>query len=107
MGAREVAVSAGGMTLMAPVDAVSKQDEVDLPLQIAGMGPADEIFRVVVEFTPHAIVLADAQGRILLVNPGAEKLFGYARAELIGQPVEMLVPERFRAPQSGHLTAFG
>lgn len=66
----------------------------------------DEIFRVVVEATPNAIVLANAQGRILLVNAGAERLFGYARSELIGQPVELLLPPRFRSAHPGYRTAY-
>ena len=73
--------------------------------QIAGGRLADEVFRVVVEATPNAIVLADAQGRILLVNAGAEKLFGYTRGEMIGQPVGMLLPERLRAAYAGHAEA--
>ncbi|MGH8094481.1 MAG: PAS domain S-box protein [Chthoniobacterales bacterium] len=56
-----------------------------------------EIFRLLVEAIPSAVVLADRPGRIVLTNAGTEKLFGYTRDELIGQPVEMLVPERFRA----------
>ncbi|MBV8197449.1 MAG: PAS domain S-box protein [Candidatus Eremiobacteraeota bacterium] len=48
------------------------------------------------EHAPDAIVIADSAGHIRLVNAQAERLFGYYREELIGQPVEMLVPQRFR-----------
>jgi PAS domain S-box-containing protein len=58
---------------------------------------AAETFRRVVEAAPHAIVLTGADGRINLVNVQTEQLFGYARDELLGQLVEILVPERFRA----------
>jgi PAS domain S-box-containing protein len=85
---------------------ITKISDEGLGQQIAGGRQPDEIFRVVVEATPNAIVLASAQGRILLVNAGAEKLFGYARGELIGQPVEMLLPERLRAAHPGHRTAY-
>ncbi|MBP8214806.1 MAG: PAS domain S-box protein [Propionivibrio sp.] len=56
----------------------------------------DDAFRRVVEWAPSAMVLIDGNGIILLVNAQTEKMFGYAREALIGQSVEMLVPERFR-----------
>lgn len=57
----------------------------------------NEELRWVVESAPNAFVMADAEGRIVLVNARTEKLLGYRREELIGQPVEILVPDRFRA----------
>jgi PAS domain S-box-containing protein len=54
-------------------------------------------FRQVVEAAPNAMVMIGRAGEIVMVNAQAERAFGYARAELVGQPVEMLVPERFRA----------
>jgi PAS domain S-box-containing protein len=56
----------------------------------------EERFRVAVEAAPNAMVMADHQGKITLVNTQTERLFGYSRAELIGQSVEMLLAERFR-----------
>jgi PAS domain S-box-containing protein len=53
-------------------------------------------FRLVVEAAPNAVVMIDRAGKIVMVNTQAERIFGYSRAELVGQPVEMLVPERFR-----------
>ena len=52
------------------------------------------------EFAPDAMLLASRDGRITLVNSHTEKMFGYRREELFGQPVEMLMPERFR---NGHV----
>ncbi|MBX3468505.1 MAG: PAS domain S-box protein [Planctomycetes bacterium] len=49
------------------------------------------------EAAPDAIVVVDHAGRIVIVNQLTERLFGYARAELVGQPVELLVPDRYRA----------
>lgn len=49
-------------------------------------------FRAVVESAPNAVVMVDQSGRIVLVNAQTERLFGYAREELLGQPVEILVP---------------
>lgn len=56
----------------------------------------EERFRRVVEAAPNAMVMVNADGRIEMVNVQAERVFGYARTELLGQPIEMLVPERFR-----------
>ncbi|HXZ13463.1 MAG TPA: sigma 54-interacting transcriptional regulator [Candidatus Sulfotelmatobacter sp.] len=54
------------------------------------------------EFSPDALLVTDAAGLIIDVNPQVEKFFGYTRAELAGQPVEILVPERFRKSHPGH-----
>jgi PAS domain S-box-containing protein len=53
-------------------------------------------FRAAVESSPNGMVMVDAGGRIVLVNREVERMFGYARAELLGQQIEMLVPDRFR-----------
>ena len=57
---------------------------------------SEERFRAIAESSIDAIITADTQGRITFCNPAAEKMFGYGREELIGQPGSMLVPERFR-----------
>src|SRR5690606_23511365 len=51
--------------------------------------------RAAVESSPSGILMADAEGQIVLVNREIERLFGYVREELLGKPVELLVPERF------------
>jgi len=51
----------------------------------------------IMEVAPEAIIMTDADGRIVMANPRTERLFGYSREELIGQPVEMLVPANQRA----------
>lgn len=58
---------------------------------------SEEQFRAVVESVPNAILLVDGQGRVALTNPQAQALFGYAREELIGRPVELLIPEWHRS----------
>jgi len=63
---------------------------------------AEEKFRALLEAAPDAMVIVDDRGEIVLVNSQAERLFGYARAELLSQPVELLVPERFRAQHPRH-----
>jgi|SRR5271170_633307 len=62
---------------------------------------AEENYRLVVEAAPNAIIMVDAQGKITLANAQAESVFGYSRQELIGHPVEMLIPERFHHAHPG------
>ena len=57
---------------------------------------ADERFRLVVEATPNAMLVVSDQGIISMANAQAETTFGYARTELVGQPIDMLMPEYFR-----------
>jgi len=62
----------------------------------------EEGFREFLEAAPDAMVLVSPDGLILLANTRAESLFGYDRHELTGQPIEMLVPDRFRGPHRNH-----
>ncbi|WP_321932191.1 sensor histidine kinase [Paraburkholderia guartelaensis] len=65
-----------------------------------------ELFRQVVEAAPNAMVMADREGTIVFINAQTEKLFGYARDELVGNSVEVLVPERLRAAHPGYRRMF-
>jgi PAS domain S-box-containing protein len=56
----------------------------------------DHKFLQFLETVPDAMILSDQQGRILLANTTAEWTFGYSRDELMGEEVEILVPERFQ-----------
>ena len=67
---------------------------------------AERRFRLVVEAAPSAMVMVNQTGAIVMVNARAEQVFGYLRDELLGQPVEMLVPERFRGHHPGLRQAF-
>jgi PAS domain S-box-containing protein len=66
----------------------------------------DQFFRSVLELAPDGLMVADPDGVIRLANAQCEKLFGYTRDELIGQPVEMLLPEEVRARHPGLRQAF-
>ena len=63
-------------------------------------------FRQAVESAPYAIVMVNESGTIEMVNSQTEAFFGYTRHELIGQPIEMLVPERFRSAHRGFRQAY-
>jgi PAS domain S-box-containing protein len=65
-----------------------------------------EQFRLALEAAPTGMIMVDEWGKIVLVNAQVEKLFDYARAELLGQPIEMLVPERFRDHHPGFRADF-
>lgn len=67
---------------------------------------AEERFRLAVEASPSAMLMVDAEGKIVMLNAEAERLFGYQRAELIGGELNTLIPERFRQAHPGHRQAF-
>ncbi|MDQ3336157.1 MAG: PAS domain S-box protein [Myxococcota bacterium] len=62
-------------------------------------------FRGLLEGAPDAVVIADEQARIVLVNGQAESLFGYDRTDLVGKPVETLIPERYRGKHRARYSA--
>ncbi len=95
--------------MLSPVDTPEGQvvlavirDVTDRKQTEAAMRLSEDRFRSLFEFSPDAIVVSDPDGRIAEINGQVEKSFGYQRAELIGQPVENLVPERFRNVHVDH-----
>lgn len=82
----------GGQQPAAAVATVASAAVAPLP----GLRLGEDSFRRVVEWSPSAMVLVDQGGIIVLVNIKTEQLFKYSRDELIGRPVEVLLPERFR-----------
>lgn len=63
-------------------------------------------FHGLLESAPDAILGVDRNGRIAIVNTQTEKLFGYSRDELLGQAIEILIPERFRGAHIGHRATY-
>ncbi|MFY3383459.1 PAS domain S-box protein [Paracidovorax sp. MALMAid1276] len=67
---------------------------------------ADQKFKDLLEAAPDAMVIVNRDGRIVLVNSQAVKLFGWSRNELLGQPIELLVPSRFGGAHPQHRASF-
>ena len=102
------AAPAGHSALIAPAAPAGHSASIapaapigDSPAQL-GLGVQADLL----ELAPDAFVGVDRDGRIVLVNSQTEALFGYPRAELLGQPVELLVPERFAAAHGEHRTRY-
>ena len=91
IGLNPIETDEGTMVLSAIVD-ITARKAAELALR-----ESEQRFRLVVEAAPNAMVMIDPAGKIAMVNTQAERVFGYSRAELAGQSVEMLVPERFRS----------
>jgi PAS domain S-box-containing protein len=75
-------------------------------VDISARKRAEARFRAAVESAPNGMVMIDRSGKIILVNREIERLFGYAREELLGQPIERLVPSRLRERHPGFRTDF-
>ena len=65
-----------------------------------------ELSRALLESASDGILLGDGTGRIILVNAAATRMFGYSRTELMGQPLEILLPERIRGAHIAHRAGY-
>ncbi|WKE73155.1 PAS domain S-box protein [Streptomyces sp. WP-1] len=82
--------------------AVPQRCRCGAPLAQGGPSTGEERFRGLLEAAPDAMVIVDDTGVIRLVNAQTEAVFGYRREELLGRPVELLVPHRFRGHHTRH-----
>jgi PAS domain S-box-containing protein len=83
-----------------------KLGDGELARRVTERRRTDDKFRALLESAPDAMVIVDKEGRISIVNAQTERLFGYARSELLGNTVEMLVPARFRDNHPQHRTGY-
>jgi len=70
------------------------------------MKQVDEKFGELLESMPDGILMTNLTGHIVLVNSQTERIFGYQRGELLGQLVEVLIPDRFRGGHAGRRTTY-
>lgn len=73
---------------------------------IAELKRSQQLFEGILQSAPDALVLINAQGGGTLANRQAENIFGYTQEELLGQPIEVLVPHRFREKHPAHVAGF-
>jgi PAS domain S-box-containing protein len=100
--ATEFPVEVGLKPMQTPLGPVTVASIID----VSQRQQMDASFRTIVEAAPYGIMLSDDQGRIALANDNLCAMFGYERAELLGEPIEMLVPERHQADHVAHRDGF-
>ena len=84
-----------------PIDTEEGTLVLSAIVDISARKRLEERFRQVVEWAPNAIVMIGSTGLIEMVNAQTERVFGYTRDDMLGKPVEMLVPERYRPNHPG------
>ena len=86
---------------------MNREQEAARPfVQLGDRAQSDEVYRRLLDAAPDAVIVVDEMGRIVLANKQTERLFGYHSHELIGERIEILVPERFREAHHGHRNRF-
>jgi PAS domain S-box-containing protein len=91
---------------LAPLDTDDGMYAITAIRDVTARRRVESHVKSLLEAAPDAMVIADRNGKIRLVNAQAERLFGYTREELLGQRIEALIPARFRATHPGHRAAY-
>jgi len=92
--------------LLSPIDAGDDPRILCVVRDITLRLRQEETFRALLEAAPDAFVIVRSDGRIVRVNAQTELLFGHERSDLLGRPVEVLIPERYRARHAEHRARF-
>lgn len=95
-----------GLSLLPVFISTSTLTALVLAAAVSGRKRAEERFRAAIESNPNGVVIVNEEGKIVLVNAYLESLLGYSRKELLGKPVEILVPGRFRNAHPEHRSAY-
>ncbi len=80
---------------------ISKQRDAEIALQ-----KSEELLRLIINATQEAMIAIDENGHITLFNPAAEKMFGRTRTEMIGQPLDLLMPEKYRTKHTHYVRQY-
>jgi len=98
----------GGTELLELNTDITERKSIELSFEKkkAELEQASRRFQALLESAPDGIIIGNANGEIVLINSQTESLFGYAREELLGRPVEALLPERFRGAHPRHRAGY-
>lgn len=91
---------------LSPIETAEGMCTLACIIDITERKRAQENFELMVEASPSAMIMIDSERQIRLVNRGAEELFRYARGELLGRSIEMLVPKQYRERHPEHVKSF-
>jgi PAS domain S-box-containing protein len=94
------------VTILKQAAADSQEDRADLRQRIDAMSTSQAVFTASMLLSAHAVIVIDPGQIIVSVNQKVLKYFGYSDNELIGHPLDILIPERFRAAHRRHIEAF-
>ena len=72
-----------------------------------GTGAGLEALSSILDSAMDAVITIDSARRIVFFNPAAAKMFGYRQEDMLGQPIERLIPERFHPVHAGYVEGFG